>query len=71
MHNRVELFLYAFSQHITINDRDRIKKRAIESGVEICWTCFNVGSIEAITCTRSASECCGGCFKNVSCPDCG
>ena len=36
-----------------------------------CKYCDGSGSIdEIINCTQSASMCCGGCSKEIECPEC-
>jgi len=39
---------------------------------EPCKTCGGEGYIEyGPSCSRPASDCCGGCFTQEACPDCG
>lgn len=70
-HNRAEFFLYAHSlTYDPVKIRD-IERRANETDAGVCWTCFNEGTVEELRCTKAASVCCGGCVKDVPCPDCG
>ena len=36
-----------------------------------CYNCQGTGTIEVFDCGMPASECCGGCTTNYTCPDCG
>jgi len=36
-----------------------------------CYNCDGTGTIEVFNCGMPASECCGGCTTNYTCPDCG
>lgn len=38
----------------------------------VCSTCDGSGRVESgPICNRPPSDCCGGCFTDVPCPDCG
>lgn len=41
-----------------------------KSQEELCPECNGTGMIEVRDCHDDSSECCGGCFKDVECPEC-